>query len=75
MVDEELAYEEEERRAALAVDSIGAEARQENACGARRFLAAYRRGCDTLVDAMSALRKAERLWIHALQPSDGGEMS
>ena len=33
------AYEEEEDRAWLAVENIGAESREENACGARRLFA------------------------------------
>ncbi|WP_395309326.1 DUF222 domain-containing protein [Mycobacterium sp. AMU20-3851] len=39
MADAGLPHEEEERRAALAVENIGAEAREENACGARRLFA------------------------------------
>lgn len=38
MVDPDLAYEDELGCAALAVDNIGAEAREENACGARRLV-------------------------------------
>lgn len=56
MVDEELAYEEEERRAALAVDNIGAEAREENACGARRLFA-----IGQLYDARAPEDDTERL--------------
>lgn len=39
MIDTMEAVEAEERAAGLAVDNIGAEAREENACGARRLFA------------------------------------
>ncbi|GLP83639.1 helix-turn-helix domain-containing protein [Mycobacterium antarcticum] len=36
----------------------------------KAVIAAYGRGCDALVDAMAALRKAERLWLAAVNRSE-----